>query len=215
MVKNIIIVGAFHEVIELVEESGIKIFGLVDNVKHGNYRKYPILLNDSDGSILSQQYVNFPILITPDMPTVRFRLSQLYSEAGFSFFQAISSKAQVSVTAEIDTGSIIQYGVNLSSEVKIGKFVKLNTLCNIMHNVHIDDYSTIAPNAVILGNVKIGKQCYIGANSTILPNINICDDTIVGAGALVTKDISTPGTYIGAPAKLLNHSKSIIQPDEK
>lgn len=204
MTDSIIIIGAFHEIIELVEELNVRILGLVDNVKQGNYREYPILLNDADGTILSLQYLDYSILITPDFPGIRLRLSKLYFEAGFSFFTAISRKSQVSKSAKIGSGSIVQYGVNVSSEVEIGKFVKLNSLCNIMHNVLVEDYTTIAPNAVILGNVKIGKQCYIGSNSTILPNVKICDNTVIGAGAVVAKDITTPGgTYIGVPAKLL------------
>jgi len=70
-----------------------------------------------------------------------------------------------------------------------------------MHDCIIDDYTTVAPSAVVLGRVKIGKYCYIGANSTILPEINIGDGSIIGAGAVVVRDIENNKTVKGIPAK--------------
>lgn len=200
MIKHAIVVGAFHEIIELAEELEIKILGLIDNEKTGNYWNYPILCNDANASELPHHYLIVPLIITPDKPTVRYHLNNRYEKLGFSFLTLISNSAKISKSAKIENGTIIQHGVNISSEANIGKFIKLNTACNIMHNVTIGDYSTIAPNAVLLGNVRIGKFCYIGANSTILPDIEICDNVTIGAGAVVTKSITKPGTYMGVPA---------------
>jgi len=197
-----IIVGAFHEVIELTEELDIQIVGLIDNEKTGSYHSYPILCDDKNASKLSPEYKLVPVVITPDLPSVRYSLSKLYGDLSFNFISLISKDAKISKSAKVDTGTIVQHGVNVSSEANIGSFVKLNTYCNIMHNSIIGDFTTVAPNAVILGNVRIGKSCYIGSNSTILPNIEICDNTIIGAGAVVTKNISSPGTYVGIPAAI-------------
>ena len=202
-VKNtIIIVGAFHEIIELAEDNGIEIAGLIDNVRTENYRNYKILGNDKDAGNLFNKYKNISVLLTPDIPQVRKKLHTYYSELGFVFSSLISKNSVISKSADIDTGTIVQSGVNVSAESRIGKFVKLNTYCNVMHNSVINDYTTIAPNSVILGNVKVGKLCYIGSNATILPNISICDNVTIGAGSVVTKDIDISGTYFGIPARL-------------
>lgn len=200
MIKQAIIVGAFHEIIELAEELKIKILGLIDNEKIGYYRNYPILCNDANASQLPLNYLLVPLIIAPDKPAVRYFLNNKYEDLGFSCISLISKSAKISKSAIIENGTIIQYGVNISSEANIGKFTKLNTACNIMHNVTIGDFTTIAPNAVILGNVRIGRFCYIGSNSTILPNVEICDGVIIGAGSVVTKTITQPGTYMGVPA---------------
>jgi acetyltransferase-like isoleucine patch superfamily enzyme len=50
---------------------------------------------------------------------------------------------------------------------------------------------------------KIGNHVSIGSNATILP-VEICDHVVIGAGAVVTKNITTPGVYVGNPAKKLN-----------
>lgn len=200
MTKKAIIVGAFHEIIELAEESGVQILGLIDNEKSGVYRNYPVICNDINASKLSSEYKLIPLIITPDLPSIRNSLSLLYKDLGFNFFTLISKGAKISKSGKIGVGTVIQNSVNISSEVNLGKFVKLNTACNIMHNAIIGDFTTVAPNAVVLGNVRIGKSCYIGSNSTILQNLTISDNVIIGAGAVVTKTILLPGTYVGIPA---------------
>jgi acetyltransferase-like isoleucine patch superfamily enzyme len=42
----------------------------------------------------------------------------------------------------------------------------------------------------------------IGSNATIMP-VPVADDVVIGAGAVVTRDITTPGTYAGNPARLM------------
>lgn len=201
---KIIIVGAFHEIIELAEDNGIEISGMIDNSLNGSYRDYKILCNDKEAPNLDKTFKNIPVLITPDIPSIRKKLHIFYTESGFIFSSLISRDSKISKSATIGTGTIIQSGVNVSAESIIGNFVKLNTKCNIMHDSVIGDYTTIAPNAVILGNVKIGESCYIGSNSTILPNICVCDNTVIGAGAVVTKNIYISGKYAGVPAILIN-----------
>ncbi|MFA5465239.1 MAG: acetyltransferase [Candidatus Cloacimonadales bacterium] len=198
---KIIIVGAFHEFIELAEEAGHEIVGLIDNVKKEEYFGYPIICSDSEIDIHLENTKYLPLVISPDKPEVREKLYQFYWSKGFSFAQLIAKNAKISSSAEIGKGVVIQYGAHLSSMARLGNFVKLNTNANIMHDVDIDQFTTVAPNAVVLGHVKIGKSCYIGANSTILPTICIGDNAIIGAGAVVNKDVEPNSTYVGVPAK--------------
>jgi acetyltransferase-like isoleucine patch superfamily enzyme len=51
-------------------------------------------------------------------------------------------------------------------------------------------------------STKIGNNVSIGSNATILP-VSICDNVIIGAGSVVTKDIATPGFYVGNPVRCL------------
>ena len=70
-----------------------------------------------------------------------------------------------------------------------------------MHDVIIDSFTTVAPNAVLLGNVNISDKCYIGSNATILPNIEIKQQSVIGSGAVVTSDVPAQSTVVGNPAK--------------
>ena len=201
--KQIIMLGAFVETIELCEECGYDIVGIFDNYVQGVYCGYPILGRDEDLILQKDKYINIPLVIVPDAPRVRERMYQIYKENGFSFETVISPKAIISKSAFIDEGCIIQAGCNISSEVKLGKCVRVNTFANIMHETFVEDFSIVAQNAVILGRCRVGKKSYIGANATILPNRLVRENAIVGAAAVVTKDVAVGNVVVGNPARKL------------
>ena len=75
-------------------------------------------------------------------------------------------------------------------------------ICNYWNRFSdINDFATVAPNAVLLGKVSIGEGAYIGANSTTLPYKKIGVSSIVGAGAVVTKDVEDYSVVKGVPAE--------------
>ena len=206
--KEILLVGAFHEMIELCEDAGLVIVGLIDNTNEGsNYYGYPVLGTDKDAQSLHEKYPSCAVVITPDSPIVRKRLVHEYASLGFDFATVIHPSAIVSRTASIGEGSVIQRGVNVSSNTCIGRFCKLNVNANVMHDNVVGDFSTIAPNAVLLGRVELGEEVYIGANSTVLPNKVIGRGSIIGAGAVVVNDVQQKCTMVGVPAKCIKIAK--------
>jgi sugar O-acyltransferase (sialic acid O-acetyltransferase NeuD family) len=201
MKSDVIIVGGFHEIIELCEECGLNVVGVIDNELVGTYYGVPVIGTDNDAKTLYSKIKGCKIIITPDSPKVREKLVNMYSSIGYEFATVISPLAHLSKYAEIGEGTIIQSGVNVSAATKIGCFCKLNSCCNIMHDNKIADYTTIAPNAVLLGRVKTGKGAYVGANATILPEIGIGEGATVGAGSVVTHDVAERVIVKGVPAK--------------
>jgi len=197
--KNVIIIGAFHEIIELCEECNVNVIGLIDNQLKDNYWGYKILGTDENAKKLFKIYSKIPIIISPDAPAKRAELAETYSRLGFKFYNIISPRAFISRSAKLGFGIIAQNGVNISSNVRIGNFVKLNSYANIMHDTEISDYATIAPNAVLLGRVQVGEKAYIGANATILPELQIANGSIIGAGSVITKSTDINKVYAGVP----------------
>lgn len=201
--KEIILVGGFHEMIELCEDAEFNIIGIIDNVLTGIYYGYPVIGTDRDVAAIYQQYPNCQIVITPDSPQLRKKLADRYRSIGFSFATIIHPTATVSRFATIGEGTVVQRGVNVSANTKVGNFCKLNTCCNVMHDNIIGDYTTIAPNSVLLGYVNVGELSYIGANSTILPKIFVGELCTIGAGAVVTKRVQSNLVVAGVPAKII------------
>lgn len=201
MDKNVILVGGFHEVIELCEKAGYNIVGIIDGQLQDSYFGYPVIGSDDDANILFENYGQYKLVITPDSPRVREKLVSLYKSIGYEFATIISPNATISKFSTIGDGTIIQDGVNVSACTRVGNFVKLNTYSNIMHDNEISDFVTVAPNAVILGRIKIGRSSYIGANATILPELTIGSQSTIGAGAVVTKDVADNIIVKGVPAK--------------
>lgn len=201
--NKIILVGAFHETVELCIETGLEILGIIDNSLTDQFLGYPILGTDSDAVDLFYRYSSVPIVLVPDPPLVRSKLFHYYNEIGFQFKTVISPSAKISKTAEIGRGCLIQHGVNVSSSVILGDFVKLNTFANIMHDCNLESFTTVAPNAVLLGSVTISDSSFIGANATVLPGKRIGSRATVGAAAVVTKDVEENTTVAGNPARVM------------
>lgn len=100
---------------------------------------------------------------------------------------------------------IIQKYAKIMPNVKIKTGVKININSQIHHDCLINEFATIAPNALLLGNVTVGKHAYIGANSTIKQNIKIGDGAIIGAGSVVIKDVKKNDIVVGIPAKSIKN----------
>ncbi|MDE6451740.1 MAG: hypothetical protein K2L23_05535 [Odoribacter sp.] len=204
MDSEVILVGGFHEIIELCESTGKHIIGIIDGRLKGNFMNYPILGEDKDAVELFEKFKNIPLIITPDSPQVRCQLFEYYASIGFSFTSVISPLAHISAHAVLGKGIVIQAGVSVSSFACIGDFVKLNVNSNVMHDSIVGNFSTVAPEAVVLGRVQIGKGVYIGANATVLPELQIIDHITIGAGAVVTHSLLENGkVYAGVPARIL------------
>lgn len=205
MASEILLVGYFHEAAELAQACGFRIIGCIDHMPGDRLPlcPYPILGNDESLPQIIGAIQGALVTITPDSPVLRHRLHCLYDSFGFSFASLISPHSRISPTAEIEEGAFIQWNVHVSSDVHLGRFVRVNVAANIMHDVTVGNFSTIAPNACLLGGASVGANCYIGANSTILPGISVGEGSIVGAGAVVTRDVSPMTVVAGNPARIL------------
>lgn len=201
MHDGVYLVGAFHEMVELLEGLNIPILGLIDQEKNLDQccKRYSIMGDDQWLLGRGPQNKAKQIVISPDSPSVRKALIGKYCQAGFEFPVIVGG--DVSKYAQLGEGTVIQRHAFVSAGCVIGTAVKVNVGAKIMHNSIIGCFSTVAPQAVVLGGVTVGKSSYIGANATILPGVVIGDDVTVGAGAVVTKDIRDGETVKGVPAK--------------
>ncbi|MBK7630229.1 MAG: hypothetical protein IPJ23_05950 [Ignavibacteriales bacterium] len=62
---KIIIVGAFHEIIELASASNYEILGLIDNHKTGYFSDYKILCTDENVITLDPSFKRIPAYFNP------------------------------------------------------------------------------------------------------------------------------------------------------
>tara|TARA_B110000438_G_C15761154_1_gene627351 strand:+ start:546 stop:1145 length:600 start_codon:yes stop_codon:yes gene_type:complete len=198
---DIILIGYFSEVSESLKEDGYNILGYIDFKKNNNCNNIKWLGSDEDALEVKQEFPDAQLIISPDLPHIRKKISSDYIENNFKIHSFLHSKAYLSKTSIIGNGTFIQNSSYISTNCKVGKLVKINYGANISHDCSIGDYTTVAPRAVILGNVSVGTQCYIGANCTVLPNVIIGDNVIIGAGSVVTRNIESLKTVKGSPAK--------------
>jgi len=108
---------------------------------------------------------------------------------------------------EIQKGATIGKRCRIQSHAFVCELVSIGDDCFISHGaMFINDlFANGGPaggNQDLWRPTKLGNGVSIGTNATVLP-VTICDNVVIGAGAVVTKDISTPGIYVGNPARLL------------
>ena len=104
---------------------------------------------------------------------------------------------------EVGEGSFIGANSILTTNIQLGKHALLNRGNHIGHDCFIGDYFSAMPNAVVGGNVTIGDNVYLGSCSNIREKINIASNILIGMNAAVVSHLTTPGTYVGVPAKKL------------
>lgn len=154
----------------------------------------------SDKKELYKILENHNFLIAFSNPSVREKLkNQLVANHGIptSF---ISSKSIISNYVTIGIGSIILANTLIEPNCQIGEYSIINSGVQIFHDSILGEFVELGPGSTLTGGSQIGSRCVIGANATILPKVKICDNVIIGANSTVTKDILSPGTYVGSPA---------------
>ncbi len=204
--NQIILVGAFHEMVELCEYCGKEIVGIIDQATKGTFMGYQVLGDDHSAPAIYERWGSIPVVLSPDMPAKRRGLRDHYARIGFGFETLIHPKAMVSKSASIGKGVVVQAGTHISSKVVINDFARINVFANLMHDVSVGTFATIAPNAVLLGHVSIGEGSYVGGNATLLPGVGIGEGAMIGAGATVTRNVGNHVTVVGNAAREMDFS---------
>jgi len=198
--------------IDVIERQGeYQIAGIIDLPGHQGETllDYPVLGTDDD---LPQLLCNNPtVLITLGFSRGSKRRQELYqqlSSYNSKLATIISPLAHVSVHARLAEGSIIMHQALVNADTRIGANTVINSQALVEHDCTIGNHCHIATGARINGGCRIGDSCQVGSGSIILPGCSVAADTQIGAGAVVTQSITTPGIYVGCPARPLAEKES-------
>ena len=106
--------------------------------------------------------------------------------------------------SEIGEGAVILANCTISTNVKIGTCVLVNSGTNVGHDSRIDPFSSIMSSVNIGGNCHLGERTFIGSGATLVPGLDIRENTRIGAGSIVIKSVKKPDqTIFGNPATRL------------
>ena len=152
--------------------------------------------------------MNEPVILHSDIRDVTFGKGVKIISPVNLYGCTIGSGCFIGPFVEIQKGVIIGKRTKVQSHSFICELVKIGENCFIGHGVMFinDLFRKGGPangDKSLWKSTNIGNFVSIGSNATILP-VSICDHVVIGAGAIVTKDIATPGTYAGNPARLIN-----------
>lgn len=204
--KNLYIIGAGGAGIEIESflskipenKRDFKIVGFLDDDSSALNKvdsDYKILGRILDFPLQKDDYVIIAIIDTEIKRKIYLQLKDKVS-----LFTYIDSTSFVGKYSEIGEGSIVCPQCLISTNVKIGKLVFLNSATQVGHSSTIDDFTSIMSSVNLGGESKIGSEVFFGTGSIAIPGKTICSKSKIGAGAVVIRDIKEPATYFGNPA---------------
>ena len=166
------------DLIDTVRDEGLAdLVGLFDPCGMTEALGVPVIGPDNAWPEWSQRHPDVGVILAVNVTAVRRQLAVLY---GMARCMAIKSRcAQISPSARIGIGSIVQRGVVVSADCAVGMGVKINMGATVHHDCRIGDFLfTIAPGAGCWCGEKPGTGA-IWVNATVLAGRRI------GAGATV------------------------------
>lgn len=128
----------------------------------------------------------------------------------FEHKSALVSEPIIHDEAYVDGTALLSVGTQVFCRAYIGPMVRINenTIINthavVEHEAAVGAHSHIATGAILLGRSSVGSHCFIGAGTVVRDGVTICNDVTVGANSFVNQNITSPGCYVGSPAKRLN-----------
>lgn len=144
----------------------------------------------------------FIVAIAGERGTDRYAISSRFIDDGYAALSVEHETSYRSYTAEVDIGLQLMPMACICENVRIGRFVIINTKASIDHDCVIGDGVHVMPGATLAGEVIVDNFATIGAGATVLPRLRIGANAIVGAGAVVTRDVPPNTTVVGIPARM-------------
>lgn len=137
---------------------------------------------------------------------------------GFGFTASDHSNKKVPQIGNVVVEDFVEIGSNscidratMGSTI-IRKWVKLDNLIQIAHNVEIGEGTVIAAQSGVSGSTKIGKYCMIGGQVGIAGHLKIADEVKIAAQSGIGSNVKTKGEILqGSPAfNIKDYQKSYI-----
>ena len=124
-----------------------------------------------------------------------------YAPGSDGNFGKIPQIGNVIIEDDVEIGALCTIDRATVSHTIIRRGAKLDNLIHIAHNVEIGENTMIAAQTGISGSATIGKRNQIAGQVGMIGHITTADDVIVIAQSGVSKSLTKPGSYFGAPAK--------------
>ena len=119
-------------------------------------------------------------------------------------YQKIPQIGNVVIEDDVEIGANSTIDRATMGSTYIRKGVKIDNLCQIAHNVDVDEHTAMAAQVGIAGSAKIGKYVMIGGQTGIAGHLHIADETKIVAQSGISATIKKADTLMGSPA--FNHN---------
>lgn len=101
---------------------------------------------------------------------------------------------------DVEIGANSQIAKGSFSDTIIEDGCKMNGLCFIAHNCHLEKNVWITGNTMLCGSVHVGKNTTIFSSVIVRDQRSIGENATIGMGAVVAKNVPDGEIWIGNPA---------------
>jgi UDP-N-acetylbacillosamine N-acetyltransferase len=125
-------------------------------------------------------------------------------ESGWPLATLIAPGATLGAGATIGEGSFVARHAHVGPMARVGKGAIINTGAAIEHDCVVSDFVHVSVNATLAGRSRLGDFVFLGAGGTVIDSVEVGSHITIGAGGVVVDSITSPGTYVGVPARRLD-----------
>lgn len=122
-------------------------------------------------------------------PENKLEIYNFFNVSDEYFINVIHRSSQISSTARLGKGLIINSLVSIAAHARFGNHVTLNSNCSIGSHCRIGSFSTLSSGCNLGGSVKIGENTSIGMSTSIRDGVTIGSNCIIGMGSVVLGDV--------------------------
>ena len=175
--------------------------GFLDDVSQGTTPEgWPILGKVADWS----RWKDCEFVVGINDPRVRRSVvAKMESLGSPNWGGVIHPSVVVHPSVKLGHGFMILGGVEITVNIRFGKFVSINRLVALGHDCFLGDFTAVGPLASISGNISSGCGADIGTSANIRQGLALGDGCGIGMGAVVVADVATNELVVGNPARLL------------
>lgn len=111
--------------------------------------------------------------------------------------------AYVEKGVSIGEGTVVLAQCYLNTRTVIGANCIINNGVIVEHDNRIGDHVHLSPGVKLAGNVSVGSETHVGIGAVVINSVSIGSGVVVGAGAVVIESIDDFSLAVGVPAKVV------------
>lgn len=209
MDKPVIIIGAGGHakvLMDCLRLQGIEVLGMLDKCPPPEDRAADVPIIGDDSAICAYscdavELVNG--LGSVGDTSLRTKIYYKFKKLGYRFRQVVHPATVVAKDCVLGEGVQVMAGAVINAGSHIAADTIVNTGVVIDHECKIGSHVHIAPGVTISGGVQVGDGSHIGTGATIIQGVAIGERALVGAGAVVIANVAAGNKVVGVPAKVL------------